>query len=228
MTVVSDQQTRFRRAYRTIDLGSRPFVRYSGRALPPETRVAFNGPCIVASNHRSLFDALAAIWVMGSLGQSGRVVSAAWLWQNRALGRLLDQIGAIPLHPGKGGLETIDAAVEVLATGEKLIVTPEGRVVPPGERIDGVGEGHKFLSRMARGAGVPVVPAALVGTDDVWPLTSKMPRLHPWRRPLVRYGFASPITFGTDDHRRNVEETLMAVAEVVRDLEAMDGAAIGR
>lgn len=217
--VASDQQARFRRAHRTIDLLSRPFARYAGLDLPAETREAFGGPYIVASNHRSLFDALAAIWVLGSLGQTGRVVSAAWLWENRTLGRLLDLIGAIPLYQGRAGLDSVEMAVAALEAGENLIITPEGRVVPPGDRVDGVGEGHKFLSRVAHRADASVVPAALVGTDDLWPLDRRIPRLRPWRRQLIQFGFAPPLRFSSAAHRQNVDDTLAAISLLIRELE---------
>jgi 1-acyl-sn-glycerol-3-phosphate acyltransferase len=215
-----DQSIRFRRAFRTIDLATRPFVRYSGFELPPETLDAFRGPCIVAANHRSLFDALAAIRVLGSLGQSARVASAAWLWENRVLGRLLNQIGAIPVHPGSGGLATVEVAVAALERGDTLVMTPEGRVVPRADRPTGVGGGHKILSRIARRADVPVIPAALVGTDEVWPLDRRTPRLRPWRRPLVQYGFGPPVRFDSDAHRRNVDDTLAAIAALTHLLES--------
>ncbi len=220
--MATDHQTRFRRAYRTIDWLGRPFVRYSGPDLPPETVAAFERPCMVASNHRSLFDALAAIRILGSLGQSGRVLSAARLWENRTVGRLLDQIGAIPLHPGRGGLDTIDVAVAALAAGDKLVVTPEGRVVPPGERPEGVASGHKVVSRIARRADVPIVPAALIGTDTLWPLERRGPRLRPWRRPLVQFAFGPPVEFTTDAHRENVDQTLAEIARLIRSIEGSD------
>jgi len=215
-----DQSIRFRRAFRTIDLTTRLFVRYSGLEVPPETLDAFQGPCIVAANHRSLFDALAAIRVLGSLGQSARVASAAWLWENRALGRLLNQIGAIPVHPGRGGLATVEVAVAALEGGDTLVMTPEGRVVPRADRPTGVGGGHKILSRIACSADVPVIPAALVGTDELWPLERRTPRLRPWHRPLVQYAFGPPIRFDSDAHRRNVDEALEAIAALTRRLES--------
>lgn len=214
-----DQSIRFRRAFRTIDLATRPFVRYSGLDVPPETLEAFRRPCIVAANHRSLFDALAAIQVLGSLGQSGRVASAAWLWESRALGRLLDYVGAIPVHPGRAGLDTVEVALAALDGGDTLVMTPEGRVVPRVDRPTGVGEGHKILSRIACRAGVAVIPAALVGTDEVWPLERRTPRLTPWHRPLVKYAFGPPLHFDNDAHRRNVEQTLEAIAALTRLLE---------
>jgi 1-acyl-sn-glycerol-3-phosphate acyltransferase len=214
-----DQSIRFRRAFRTIDLATRPFVRYTGLELPPETFEALHGPCLIAANHRSLFDALAAIRVLGALGQSARVASAAWLWENRALGRLLDQIGAIPIHPGRGGLVTLEATVAALERGDSVVITPEGRVVPRADRPKGVGEGHKMLSRIARRADVPVIPAALVGTDEVWPLERRTPRLRPWRRPLVQYAFGPPLRFDSDAHRGNVDATLDAIAALTRLLE---------
>lgn len=210
----------FDRAARVIRVGSWPLTRYVGLPAPEATIRAFDSPCVIASNHRSLFDAFAGIRALDAIGQRARVLSAAWLWDIPRVARVLNAIDAIPLESGKAGLLTLEASIACLEGGSHLLVTPEGRVVPPEERPTGVGTGHKLLSKIAVGAGVSVVPGALVGTDRVWPLGHDRPIVKIWGRPTVVYGFAEPLTFEGSNHRANVDRTLAAMATLIEALEA--------
>ena len=88
----------------------------------------------------------------------------------------------------------------------------------------GVGDGHKILSKIALAADVPVVPVALVGTDDFWPVGATRPVLRPLDRPVIGYGYGAPVRFESSDHRANVGQVMDAIASVVREIEtAMSG-----
>lgn len=210
----------FDRAARIIRVGSWPIARFVGVPAPEATMKALESPCVIASNHRSLYDALAGIRTLDSMGHRARVLSAAWLWELPRLARLLEAIDAIPIESGRGGLRTLETSIECLRQGSHLLMTPEGRVVPPEERPSGVGTGHKLISKIAVGAGVDVIPGALVGTDHVWPIGRSRPTVKPWARPTVVSGFAEPIRFDGCDHRANVDRTLAAMAGLIRRLEA--------
>lgn len=213
-------QRSFRRSGRLVGTLGSPFVEFRTGPTPEEAFAALERPCIIASNHRSVFDALAGMHAIGKYGRSARTLSASWLWEDRRLGRLLDSVGAIPLPPGRGAIEAIDAAVETLRAGEHLLMTPEGRVVPEAERPTGVGEGRKILSKIAVAADVPVVPVALVGTDEFWPIGATRPIVRPWNRPVIGYGYGTPIHCRADDHRGNVDRVMAAIAEVVTEIDA--------
>ena len=162
-----------------------------------------------------MFDLVTAFKVFGDMGVTARAVSADWLWEKPGLGRFLDSIGAIPMRAGKGFVETVDRCVTTLAEGDTLLLMPEGRLVPPDERIDGVGPGHKILSKIATRAGVPVVPAALTGTDDFWPHDRSLPRFRPARVQIV-CEFGEPRHYGSN-HRENVDATIGDLRRMLRN-----------
>ena len=209
------QQQGFDRAYRVVRLVTGPLTRFESSPVPDSALAAMDGAAVVASNHRSMFDAVAAVRVLGALGRRARPLSASWLWDVAGLGPVLDQLGDIRLGPGRAALAAIDEAIAHLRDGGCVLVTPEGRIVAPEDRLDGVGTGHKILSRIACGADVPVVPTALVGTDVLWPLGRRLPTLRPWKRPVVRSVFGEPRRYPTADHRTNVEATMADIAELI-------------
>ncbi|MEO0495652.1 MAG: lysophospholipid acyltransferase family protein [Actinomycetota bacterium] len=219
--MTGEHERSFRRSGRLVGTVGRPVVSFRTGPTPDAAFEALQGPCLIASNHRSVFDALAGMHAIGKYGHTARPLSASWLWENARLGRLLDSIGAIPLPSGRAALDAVDLAVDVLRGGDHVLMTPEGRVVPADERTGGVGPGHKIVSRIARAAGVPIVPVALVGTDDLWPIGAPRPIVRPWHRPVVGYGYGPPIHLRSDDHRENADLVMAGIAEVVEAIETM-------
>jgi 1-acyl-sn-glycerol-3-phosphate acyltransferase len=217
--VTSDHQRNFRRGARIVKVVGRPITRFMSLPVSDATIAALDRPCLIASNHRSVIDAVAGIHAVGTLGHTARVMSAAWLWEDKRLAMLLDSIGAIPMRGGRAGLETVEQAIEILRSGEHVLITPEGRVVPEAERVNGVGDGHKVLSKIACGAAVDVIPAALVGTDTLWSLEQSRPTIRPWDRPIVGFGFGDPIEMDASNHRANVEIVMAEISDLITDIE---------
>lgn len=193
-------------------------VVYAPQPLLPATAEAFRRPCVIASNHRSLFDVVAAYWIFDDLGIPVRPVSAARLWDKPGLRQFLDYVGAIPLKPGREALRTIAAAADALNAGYTLLVTPEGRLVPEAERIDGAGPGHKIVSKIAAAAGVPIIAAGMTGTDDFWPIDHTLPRIRP-RRVTISVGFGPPRE-PIGSHRENVDLVMSDIRDILATLEA--------
>lgn len=192
-------------------------VVYAPQPLLPATAEAFRRPCVIAPNHRSLFDVVAAYRIFDDLAVPVRPVSAAWLWQKPGLRQFLDYVGAIPLRSGREGLLCVAEAADALAAGYTLLVTPEGRLVPEAERVDGVGPGHKIVSRIAKAAEVPIVAAGMTGTDDFWPIGHTLPRIRS-RRVTISYGFGPP-RMPTGSHRETVDLIMSDIRHVLATLE---------
>lgn len=211
----------FQRSGRLVGSLGRTVIDFRTGPTPAAAFEALQEPCIIASNHRSVFDALAGMYAIGKYGRTARTLSASWLWEDERLGRLLDSVGSIPLPPGRGAIDAIDEAIEVLRGGDHLLMTPEGRVVPADERPNGVGEGRKILSKIAVAAGVPVVPVALIGTDEFWPVGASRPVMRPFARAVVGYGYGAPIRFTSADHRANVDVAMDGIAAVVHEIERL-------
>jgi len=209
----------FRRADRATRFLSAPLIRWDSRPATERAIKAFGEPCLIAANHRSVMDVAVGIRALAAVGHSARVLSAEWLWDDPRLARLLDSIGAIRLRSGRGAIDTVAEAIECLDAGHHLLITPEGRVVPPEDRPTGVGSGHKIMSKIACGAGVDVVPGALIGTDKVWPRDDPRPIVRPWDRPTITMQFGDPVEMAPGLHRANVEAVMDAISEIILGLE---------
>jgi 1-acyl-sn-glycerol-3-phosphate acyltransferase len=77
-------------------------------------------------------------------------------------------------------------AVRILREGRLLGIYPEGTRSPDGRLY----KGKTGVARMALEAGVPVIPVAMIGTDRVNPIGSRM-----WRPRKVQIKIGEPLDF---------------------------------
>jgi 1-acyl-sn-glycerol-3-phosphate acyltransferase len=75
---------------------------------------------------------------------------------------------------GKASEASLNAGLAILAEGKVLAIYPEGTRSPDGRLY----RGRTGVARMVLEAGVPVIPTAVVDTDKVMPLGSKLPKVH--------------------------------------------------
>src|SRR5437868_10417428 len=160
------------------------------------------GGFVLAANHTSNFDP----WPLGLPLFPRRWLrfmakSELYWWP---LGRMLDAAGAFPVERGKGDVEAIAKAVELVRSGEVVVMFPEGTRQRKGLRKRWEARPHTGAARIALRAGAPLVPAAIKGTD-------RLTRLGPLR---VAYG--PPVEVTGDSH----EPTERLMAEIRRLHEA--------
>lgn len=145
--------------YRLSALISRPLVwlvfrpRVAGRRNLPR-----RGGFVLAANHLSGFDAFALPYA--ARGRVLRSMGKNELFARPRLGPLVRSLGAFPAHEvdGAGGLAT---AIEVARAGDGVVIFPTGARL----RLDREHRPHSGAARTALGAGVPLVPVGLRGTD---------------------------------------------------------------
>ena len=113
---------------------------------------------VLAANHLSGFDAFALSY--GIRGRRLRSMGKNELFVRPVLGPVVRGLGAFPAHEveGVGGLAT---ATALARRGEVVLIFPTGAR----RRLDKDHRPHSGAARAALGAGVPLVPAALRGTD---------------------------------------------------------------
>jgi 1-acyl-sn-glycerol-3-phosphate acyltransferase len=97
---------------------------------------------------------------------------------NPILAPILRAGGAFKVRRGQGDVEAMRTAIELVQDGEIVVMFPEGTRQAKGLRKKHVARPHTGAARIALTAGVPLVPAAISGTD-------RLSRLGPLR---VAYG----------------------------------------
>ncbi|MGI5840454.1 MAG: lysophospholipid acyltransferase family protein [bacterium] len=122
------------------------------------------GPYLFIANHLSNADAL----VIASVLKSYRPYFLAGVKLAGAVNSrlMLDAVNHIPINPGTADLHAIQKALQVIGTGNSLMIFPEGTR----SRTARMNEGKKGIVLLAKLAGVPIVPLALAGTEDLCPI----------------------------------------------------------
>ncbi len=78
---------------------------------------------------------------------------------------VLDGAGAFKVHRGEGDVEAIETAVELVRSGEVVMMFPEGTRRKKGLRKKRTARPRTGAARIAHLAGAPLVPVAIKGTD---------------------------------------------------------------
>jgi 1-acyl-sn-glycerol-3-phosphate acyltransferase len=86
---------------------------------------------------------------------------------NPVLGPILRAGGAFPVRRGERDAEAIRTAVELCRAGEVVVMFPEGTRRVKGLRKRREARPHTGAARIALEAGVPLMPAAIRGTDRI-------------------------------------------------------------
>jgi glycerol-3-phosphate dehydrogenase (NAD(P)+) len=144
-----------------------------GREHIPQT-----GPVILAANHRSFFDP----FVIGTMTRRPvyYVAKKELFAYSRLLSWVLSALGAFPVDRGHGDQDTIETAIQILNRGEIVLMFPEGTRTRPGS----LGKPKRGVGRLALETGAPVVPIAIIGTEDVrkgWRIRPRKVRLRAGR-----------------------------------------------
>jgi 1-acyl-sn-glycerol-3-phosphate acyltransferase len=170
------------------------------------------GGYVLASNHLSNFDPWVLaypLWPRRRL----RSMAKAELF-NPLLTPLLRASGAFPVRRGGMDRDAYRTAVEIVSSGEVLLVFPEGARRGKGRwkgkrrRQQQVQSG---AARIALSAGGALVPAALIGTD-------RLTRLGP-----LRVSFGRPVaTSGLEGRPRHEASAVLTerLMSAIRELEA--------
>lgn len=142
------------------------------------------GGCVVVANHSSHADAPALLAALPARRRP-RVAAAADYWfGSRTRSRLAHWlVGAFGVARDGGGYGQLAAAGERLRGGKAVVVFAEGTRTRDGA----LGRFHSGAERLAGAAGVPIVPATLVGTRHMLPVHG------PFRRGRLTVRIHAPV-----------------------------------
>ena len=129
-----------------------------GLTVHGSDRVPSRGAFIVAPTHRSAMDIPIAT---AASRRRLRFMGKDSLWRRRPIGMILSALGGFPVTRGSADLEALKRCVAVLSTGDPLVLFPEG-TRQFGPTVHPLFDGAAFV---AYKAGVPIVPAAIAGSE---------------------------------------------------------------
>ncbi len=135
-------------------------------------QVTPNGPAIYVANHQSHLDPPIVGVLIADRPFSS--LARASLFRNPFFAALIRWLGAVPLQQGKGDTAAIKTALAELEAGRRILIFPEGSRTHDG-KLQPFKRGVILLIKRAK---VPVIPVALDGAYDVWPIHRALPRLH--------------------------------------------------
>jgi 1-acyl-sn-glycerol-3-phosphate acyltransferase len=151
-------------------------VKVEGREHVPR-----RGAVILASNHRSFLD---SIFIPLVVHRRVTFVAKAEYFDDPKTAWFFRSCGQIPIRRegGTASERALASATEVLRNGKVFGIYPEGTRTRDGL----LHRGHTGVARLALANNVPVVPIGLVGSDDVQPIDSRLPKL--FRHVTIRFG----------------------------------------
>jgi 1-acyl-sn-glycerol-3-phosphate acyltransferase len=166
------------------------------------------GGVVIASNHQTYVD---PFWISVPLYRPVRYLAWSEAFKWPVAGRLMNVLGAWPIHIERGNPSAHRRSLRWLREGGAVMIFPEGG------RARGDGEMLRFKTgavRLALEAGVPVLPVTVRGGHTAWPRGQRWPRpghveivYHPLRRPSLRPG---------EDARLAAQRETEALADVIK------------
>ena len=175
-----------------------------------------DGPAVVVANHSSHADTAALISVLGKQAPV-LVVAGGDYWQGSRAWLARNVVGILPISR-TGGYEALrDGAAEHLRAGGVLVIFPEGTRGPGGD----LAPFKSGAARVAADHGVPLVPAGITGTAQLFGKGMRWPNLAaPRNHPLgVRIGSEVRLDDPTD--REQTEAATTALRSQVAQLAAL-------
>ncbi len=183
-----------------------------GFRLGKAGRLPRDGGLLVLSSHQSHLDPL----LLG-LATDRRLSSLARssLFTFGPFGRVITALDAVPIDRNASAVKALKTVSSRLRGGAAVIVFPEGTRTETGS----LGEIKSGFALLAKRAGVPIAPVAIVGAFECWPRFRLLPR--PGRIRLEFGEVISAAEVAALDERQLVERCAAALHTLDRQARRM-------
>ena len=196
--------------YRAVVLTAKPLM-YGLYRLQVDglENIPATGGFVLSANHVSNFDPWPLGVPIGNKHYLRHMAKSELYWWPLKL--VVDAGGGFPVKRGERDTKAMEKAVELARRGDAVVMFPEGTRRKKGVRKKWEARAHSGAARIALEAGVPLVPAAIAGTD-------RLARLGKLR---VRYGPPIPLDDlkGLDEHEA-AQLATDRLMEAIRGMEA--------
>lgn len=155
-------------------------LRFRGAENLPAT-----GAYVLAPNHHSEFDPLVVAVGVWRGGRAPRFLAKESLFRVPVLGAILRGMGMVPVQrhtSASASRVTVTAAETLVRNGQGVIVYPEGTLTRDPDLWPM--RGKTGAVRLALAGGIPLVPVAQWGAQQIMPRYGRF-RLWPLRRPAT-------------------------------------------
>lgn len=172
------------------------FSHFSRIEVDGMENIPLRQPYLLVFNHVSLFEApiIGAYWPEGL-----EVLGAHEVWERPGQGLLARIYGGIPIRRGEVDRTAIRRMVDVLRSGQALMLAPEGtRSQKPGMQIGKPGVMYVYEKKK-----VPFVPVGMVGTTVDF-LSNLLHGKNPQAQMHIGKPFFLPEGLGTGQRRSEV------------------------
>ncbi len=180
-----------------------------------EENTNIDGPYILAANHISYLDPI----ILGiSLKKPINFLAKKEVFDNPFLGFLARNIGAIPVDRKNASSNSlaVKKSLNILNKGKVLGIFPEGTRSLDGKLLNF----NSGIIKLSLKTGAPVLPVGIIGTFDIYPPKSKIPKLFYRKKIILNIG--KPIFFNNtkakDIHYQ--QESLEIIKEKIKYLSA--------
>jgi 1-acyl-sn-glycerol-3-phosphate acyltransferase len=168
-----------------------------------------DGGYVLAANHNSNFDP----WPLGLPLFPRRYLrfmgKSELFWT--PFKQFATAAGAFPVRRGERDTVALETAIELCRAGHVVVMFPEGTRRKKGLRKKYEARAHTGAARIALGARVPLVPAAIVGTDRLGQLAQ------------LRVAYGEPILLDDLDGREDAAQ--VATERLMTAIAALEAAA---
>jgi len=151
--------------------------------------VPAQGAFVLSPNHYSNLDPIVIGVSMWKIGRMPRYMAKASLFGIPVLGWLMKKSGQVPVERvsrGREGGDPMKAARQIADQGLAVVVYPEGSLTREPDMWPMRGK-HGAV-RTALEAGIPLIPAASWGAQEILPRYSKRISVFPRKTVHVRFG----------------------------------------
>jgi 1-acyl-sn-glycerol-3-phosphate acyltransferase len=175
-----------------------------------------SGPALLAVNHISYLDPLAAAYVVDKAKRVPRFLGKSELFADKRIAWILKGAKQIEVKRGTPTAPmALDNAIAALRKGEIVVVFPEGTITDdPDLKPMPAKTG---AARLALASGVPLIPCALWGTQNIWPKGYAKNWWPPRQDVLARIGEPMEVSGdpGSTDDWRTVSDRLTEAIEAL-------------
>ncbi|MEM7681750.1 MAG: lysophospholipid acyltransferase family protein [Planctomycetota bacterium] len=137
-------------------------------------------PVMLVCNHQSYFDPMFA--GMGGYRHPFYALARKTLWDTKWLGFMLSRLNGIPVDQDSSDLKAMRKCIEVLRGGARLLIFAEGSRTATGQ-MQPFASGVSLILKRAKPT---VIPVAIEGAYDIYPIHARKPRFGP--SAAVAYG----------------------------------------